>query len=116
MGEKVTVVVNATDPDGDELLYSWYVDGIPVAATAVGEWLFFPDKEGSFTISVLVEDERQGEAQIQTSVNVLPVVTVTPEPEPSFFPWALLLAALALIVLVLAWPSLKWLRGGGNEL
>jgi len=116
VGEKVTVVVNATDPDGDELLYSWYVDGIPVAATAVGEWLFFPDKEGSFTISVLVEDERQGEAQTQTSVNVLPVVTVTPEPEPSFFPWALLLAALALIVLVLAWPSLKWLRGGGNEL
>lgn len=114
--EKVTVVVNATDPDGDELLYSWYLNGIPVAATTVGEWLFIPDMEGSFTISVLVEDDRQGEAQAQTSVNVLPEPAVIPEPEPSMLPWVLLLVAMALIILVLAWPHLKWLREGGNEL
>lgn len=116
VGNKVTIVVNATDPDGDDLLYSWYLDGIPVAATTVGEWLFIPDTVGSFTISVLVEDDRQGEAQTQTFVNVLPEPRVTPEPEALMLPWILLLVAMALIILVLAWPHLKWLREGGNEL
>jgi hypothetical protein len=116
VGDRVSIVVNVTDPDGDDLLYSWYLDGTPVAATTVGEWLFIPVKEGSFTISVLVEDDRQGEAQTQTSVNVLPEPTVTPDPESSMLPWVLLLVAMGLIVLVLAWPSLKFLREGGNEL
>ena len=78
--------------------------------------MFISVEDGSFTISVLVEDDRQGQAQTQTSVNVLPEQSVTPEPESSILPWVLLLVAMALIILVLAWPSIKWLREGGNEL
>ncbi len=116
IGESVLIEVNASDPDGDDLLYSWYLDGIPVAATEVGQWTFVPQMEGSFTIGVLVEDGREGTVSTQTAVNVLPEAAVSPDPDPSIWPWIILLIAMALIILVLAWPHLRWLREGGNEL
>jgi hypothetical protein len=117
IGERVTIEVNATDPDGDDLLYSWYLDGVPVAATQAGRWTFTAETEGSYTISVLVEDGREGEVSAQTAVNVLPrSAEVEPDPEPVYWPWIVLLVVMGMVILVLAWPYLRWLREGGGDL
>jgi hypothetical protein len=48
------------DPDGDELSYSWSVDGGEITGDgAVGNWVT-PDANGTYTITVTVTDGRGG--------------------------------------------------------
>jgi hypothetical protein len=54
----VPVECAARDPDGDELSYSWSVDGGDISGDgAVGDWST-PDDYGTYTITVTVTDGR----------------------------------------------------------
>ncbi len=107
MGTPVIVEVNATDPDGDDLAYVWSVDGIVAAETEVPEWTFTSLRDGSFTITVTVEDGRGGAATAGTIVNVLPEAEPQPQREPSSAIWLLVVAVAAAIGLALAWPRVS---------
>jgi len=51
----------ARDPDGDELSYSWSVDGGDITGDgAVGDWVT-PEDYGTYTITVTVTDGRGGQ-------------------------------------------------------
>lgn len=106
-GKAVPVEVNATDPDGDELTYVWSVDGTVAAETEVPEWTFTSLRDGSFSITVSVEDGRGGNATAGTTVNVLPEVEPQPQREPSGAIWVLVVVVAAAIGLALAWPRLS---------
>jgi hypothetical protein len=106
-GKPVVVTVNATDPDGDDLAYLWSVDGEPAAETEVPSWRFASVRDGSFSISVTVDDGRGGNATASTTVNVLPEVQPRPQQEPSTVIWILVLVVAAAIGLALVWPRLR---------
>ena len=106
-GKPVEVEVNASDPDGDILVYSWSVDDIPAAETDVPTWTFASARDGSFSITVTVDDGRGGNASASTSVNVLPEVEPQPQQEPSSAIWVLVVVIAAAIGLALLWPKLK---------
>ena len=112
-GRPVTVEVNASDPDGDDLVYRWSVDDVATAETEVPTWTFASFRDGSFSIAVTVDDGRGGNATASTSVNVLPEVEPQPQQEPSSAIWLLVLVVAAAIGLALIWPKLK--RGIGWE-
>jgi hypothetical protein len=106
-GRPVRVAVNATDPDGDDLTYAWSVDGLVAAETEGPEWSFSSVRDGSFSITVTVDDGRGGNVSADTAVNVLPEVEPQPQREPSAAVWLLVLVVAAAIGLALAWPRLR---------
>jgi hypothetical protein len=112
-GKPVRVSVNATDPDGDDLTYTWSVDGLVAAETEAPEWSFSSVRDGSFSIAVTVEDGRGGTAAADTSVNVLPEVEPRPQREPSGVVWVLVLVVAAAIGLAVLWPRLR--RDGDDD-
>jgi hypothetical protein len=113
VGKSVQVTVNATDPDGDALGYTWYVDGLAAAETEAPEWSFASNRDGSFTITVTVDDGRGGNASADTAVNVLPETEPRTQPEPSATVWLLVLVVAAAIGIAVLWPRLR--RGMGGD-
>ena len=60
----------ASDPDGDELSYSWSADsGHVYGEGSTASWTA-PEAPGSYTITVSVTDGRNGEATAQLIINV----------------------------------------------
>lgn len=106
-GKAVLVEVNATDPDGDELSYVWYVDGSEAAETRAPRWRFPASRDGSFPIAVVVVDGRGGNATATTTVNVLPGSDVRPLTDPSVLPWLLLAVIAGAMVIAILWPRLR---------
>ena len=108
-GKAVLVSVNASDPDGDDLVFVWYVDDVETAETRTPQWRFPSSSDGSFPITVVVEDGRGGNATAATTVNVLPSSEPRPLTDPSVLPWLLLAVIAGAIALALFWPRI---RGG----
>lgn len=54
LGETVTLSIDATDPDGDSLSYSWYINNVLVSNDSSFDWT--PDTNGSIEIKVVVSD------------------------------------------------------------
>jgi len=75
---KSTITCAAKDPDGDVVKYSWKAsDG---SITGVGDTVTWaaPDREGEFTISVIVNDGKGGQVGDHVKVTVvIPEKTVT---------------------------------------
>jgi len=78
----------ASDPDGDNLTYTWSVTGGTFSgAGPVITWIA-PDKPDTYALTVTVTDGRGGEAMMQVIINVvevnhLPVIeSLTAEPLP----------------------------------
>jgi len=66
----VPIECAASDPDGDELSYSWSVDsGTITGEGAVGDWLT-PRKYGVYTITVTVSDGRGGQDTASLEISV----------------------------------------------
>ena len=66
----VPVECAARDPDGDELSYSWSVDGGEITGEgAVGNWVT-PDANGTYTITVTVDDGNGGQATKSLEIKV----------------------------------------------
>jgi hypothetical protein len=60
----------ASDPDGDELSYSWSVDGGTITGEgAVGDWIT-SRKYGVYTITVTVSDGRGGQDTASLEISV----------------------------------------------
>jgi hypothetical protein len=64
------VTCTASDPDGDELSYSWTADGGDISGTAaVVNWIA-PQEVGTYDITVVVKDGYGGEAAGSVSLSV----------------------------------------------
>ena len=77
----------ASDPDGDELSYTWSASGDISGEGYIVTWIA-PDAPGAYTITVEVTDGRGGEATTQLTIHVVainhaPVIeSLTAEPSP----------------------------------
>lgn len=77
----------ASDPDGDELSYTWSASGGSISGDgAIVTWVA-PEEVGAYTITVKVTDGRGGEATMQLTIDVIvnhaPVIeSLTAEPSP----------------------------------
>jgi len=80
---KATITCVATDPDGDILNYSWKAsDGSVTGAGNTVTWIA-PDREGGFTVTVIVDDGKGGQNAADVSVSVVlteKTETFTPVP------------------------------------
>ena len=80
-GEVVTFTGSATDPEGDELYYSWdFGDGSDIASGDVVEHQFPAD--GGYTVTLMVDDHRYGEPGTRPAEEPL-LVAVGPNRAPS---------------------------------
>jgi hypothetical protein len=69
--DNCNIECTASDPDGDELSYSWWVDGGLIWYEGpIAIWTA-PETLGSYTITVVVSDGSEGEATEQITVQVL---------------------------------------------
>ena len=60
----------ASDPDGDELSYSWLADSGHISGEGSTASWTAPEAPGSYTITVAVTDGRDGEATAQLTISV----------------------------------------------
>lgn len=56
VGETVTFSVRAADPDGDELNYTWLMDGAAHMSGRANRTVWTPDRAGKFSMQVIVSD------------------------------------------------------------
>ncbi len=76
-GERVRINVNANDPDGDNLNYSWRTTGGQIVGSGSGVQLDTSGlAAGRYTVTGRVDDGRGGAADCTTSLNV----TIPPPP------------------------------------
>ena len=93
-GVKQTFAVDASDPDGDSLIYAWTVDGH--AAGTTSPFFDFQSAEvGTHTVMVTVSDGIESVARSWTVGVVAAAVGGT-----DTFPWWLLIVVIAVIAIV----------------
>jgi hypothetical protein len=84
-GVSYQIECTASDPDGDELIYSWSANGGHVSGIGSTVSWTVPNEAGTYTITVEVSDGSEGIATKQLILNVLapnhlPVIeSLTPE-------------------------------------
>ena len=61
-GGTATITCEATDPDGDELTYTWSAERGNISGEGVTVYWVAPNEYGEFAITVTVSDGRGGEA------------------------------------------------------
>ena len=73
------IVCNATDPDGDELIYGWSADGGGITGEGATVTWTAPNFVGSYNVTVMVLDGRGGGvtdyATITVKTNKAPIIT-----------------------------------------
>ncbi len=79
VGEQVNIAVNATDPDGDNLFYKWWLGGSLTSASTPSV-NFTPPESGSFTVKVEVSDGNGGtdDAEIFITTDDCPTTNAVP--------------------------------------
>ncbi len=87
--ERLTFGVEATDPDLDDITYTWSVDGIAVGQSPFYE---FKGSTGTYTVNVTVSDG---------SLQAWREWTVTVKQSPEAFPWWLVVLVLSAIIIML---------------
>lgn len=82
-GSEVTLVANATDPDNDQLLYTWSVTGGRLSGEGRQvTWDLSGVANGSYTATVEVNDGNQHTATGNTTVTVADCSGCVPPPPP----------------------------------
>src|SRR5215218_4310378 len=82
-GSEVTLVANATDPDSDQLLYTWSVTGGRLSGEGRQvTWDLSGVANGSYTATVEVNDGNQHTANGSTTVTVADCTGCVPPPPP----------------------------------
>jgi hypothetical protein len=85
--------VEAVDPDGDALSYSWSVNGEPLPSETSNAHRFVPGREGSYDITIYVDDGRGGGTNYTWNLTILP--KAAPGPQPVYALLAIIVVALA---------------------
>lgn len=70
-GVSYQIECTASDPDEDELTYTWSVDGGYISGVGSTVTWTAPDVPGNYAITVEVSDDREGIATEQLTLNVL---------------------------------------------
>jgi len=65
------IVCNASDPDGDSLIYQWTADGGQITASGSKAVWVAPGTMGNYKVSVTVKDNNGGEATSIADIRVL---------------------------------------------
>lgn len=78
LGESVTFVADAMDPDGNIVAYEWHVDGEPVAGGPAFAHTF--EDPGDYQVGVTVTDDAGATATAETSIEVQAPTTEPPPP------------------------------------
>lgn len=79
VGEEVNISVNATDPDGDNLFYKWWLNGSLTSASTPSVNLT-PQESGAFTVKVEVSDGNGGTATREITIEAEGCPTTTSIP------------------------------------
>jgi len=67
----VILVSTSSDPDGDDLIYSWYIDGEFInEAGDSPDWEWVAPKPGKHEITLVVNDDRGGRAEYSATVDI----------------------------------------------
>lgn len=70
-GDSRQIECTASDPDGDELSYTWSADGGNISGEGSVIIWTAPDEVGTYTITVQVTDGRDGEETEQITINAV---------------------------------------------
>lgn len=72
VGQSSAVVAVASDPDGDDLEYHWFVSKGDISGEGKRVTWTAPMTSGAYTISVKVTDDRGGESTMTLTMGVVP--------------------------------------------
>jgi len=74
VGDPIVIVSTSSDPDGDSLIQTWYIDGeYEVSAGDLSEWTWSSPAEGEYTIGLVVMDGEGGVAEYSQTITVVAV-------------------------------------------
>jgi len=72
VGHPIVIVSTSSDPDGDSLTHTWYVDGeYEVRAGDLSEWTWSSPAEGEYTIGLVVVDDAGGVDECSQAITVV---------------------------------------------
>ena len=70
-GDPIVIVSTSSDPDGDPLMHTWYVNGeYEISAGDLPEWTWSSPGEGEYTIGLVVMDGEGGAGEYSETVTV----------------------------------------------
>jgi len=71
-GDPIVVVSTSSDPDGDLLMHTWYVDGeYEISAGDLSEWTWSSPADGEYTIGLVVMDGEGGIDEYSQTITVV---------------------------------------------
>jgi hypothetical protein len=98
----MTFGVNASDPDGDQLTYQWFLNGNDTGERTSS---FTLDRSlcdpGTYNLTVLVTDENDTITMQEWSVDVKAATSDDPEPFSIFLIFAIVIAVVLLLIIAL---------------
>jgi len=72
VGDPIVIVSTSSDPDGDSLIQTWYIDGeYEVSAGDLSEWTWSSPAEGEYTIGLVVMDGEGGVAEYSQTITIV---------------------------------------------
>jgi pimeloyl-ACP methyl ester carboxylesterase len=72
VGDPIVIVSTSSDPDGDSLIHTWYVNGeYEISAGDLSEWTWSSPAEGEYTIGLVVMDGEGGIDEYSKTVTVV---------------------------------------------
>lgn len=71
VGDPIVIVSTSSDPDGDPLMHTWYVNGeYEISAGDLSEWTWSSPGEGEYTIGLVVIDGAGGVGEYSAIITV----------------------------------------------